>query len=279
MEADSINLFTPQVFDKVITQGKYCSWNRVIILELEIFGFLRAIFTYFITFKDCLFDPSLVEMLEDWFVHGFVYVICGFALSSLFLSAERWIAVCKPKAYERYSASTKLAAGTFITTVFITGITGLSANMYRENQWPLIIVTTASGIMSLIIAIIVWKRAKILWKNKTLSLSHRFQIAETNRTSPIYLSISVNESLCIMAMSVIGFLMLQLDHAEAIVCDHLLVHLVDAFGAWRIIFIDLTLIYYYLMAKKSRKMMLAQMAKEANKSAADYFSELKASWK
>ncbi|KAK6018447.1 hypothetical protein OSTOST_15970, partial [Ostertagia ostertagi] len=129
------------------------------------------------------------------------------------------------------------------------------------------------------IAIIVWNRAKQLWKNRNSSLGQRFQVAETNRTSPIYLSISVNESICIVAMSIIGFLMLRRDNTEVIASDDVLVHLVDTFGAWRIVFINLTLIYYSVVEKRSRKMVMAHMMKNPNESTVDHFTGLKAMWK
>ncbi|RCN38536.1 hypothetical protein ANCCAN_15543 [Ancylostoma caninum] len=129
------------------------------------------------------------------------------------------------------------------------------------------------------IAITVWVRAKHLWKNKSASLGQRFQIAETNRTSPIYLSISVNESICISAMSVMGLLMIGKENTETMGTNYFLVHLLDACGAWRIIFINFTLIYYSYRAKKSRLMVMAHMSKSAHESTVDHFTGLKDMWK
>ncbi|VDP31355.1 unnamed protein product [Heligmosomoides polygyrus] len=109
----------------------------------------------------------------------------------------------------------------------ITVILGFLANENGDNQIPLITVCTAAGFISLIASIAVRKRAMNLWQNRNSSLGQRFQVAEMNRTSPIYLFISVNESLSITAMSVIGFLMLDQDNANAIASDDFLVHLVD----------------------------------------------------
>ncbi|EYC21764.1 hypothetical protein Y032_0018g3518 [Ancylostoma ceylanicum] len=129
------------------------------------------------------------------------------------------------------------------------------------------------------IAITVWVRAKHLWKNKSASLGQRFQIAETNRTSPIYLSISVNESICISAMSVMGLLMIGKENTETMGTNYFLVHLLDACGAWRIIFINFTLIYYSYLAKKTRLLVMAHMSKSAQESTVDHFTGLKDMWK
>uniref|UniRef100_A0A7I5ECT3 DUF2254 domain-containing protein n=1 Tax=Haemonchus contortus TaxID=6289 RepID=A0A7I5ECT3_HAECO len=251
---------------------------RMVLFILIIFGFLRSTFTYCITFVGYIVPPAQEEILRTYFVEAFVFVICGFALASLSLSVERWVAIYKPKIYERYSHKTALAMGTLAAEVIITGITGLLANVYNATQWPLILVTTIFGLVSLIIAIIVWSRAKHLLRNRNSSLGQRFQIAETNRTSPVYLSISLNESISITAMSIVGFLMLQRDNTDVIASDDVLVDLVDALGAWRIIFINLVLIYYSFMTRRSRKLIIAHMARDSNVSTADYFTGLRKMW-
>ncbi|VDM73286.1 unnamed protein product [Strongylus vulgaris] len=133
--------------------------------------------------------------------------------------------------------------------------------------------------LDLQIAITVWVRSKHLWKNKSASLGQRFQIAETNRTSPIYLSISVNETICISAMSVLGLLLIQKDNSETIGTSHLIVYLLDALGAWRIIFINFTLIYYSYLAKKTRQAVMTHLARSPQQSTVDHFAGLRDMWK
>ncbi|KAL6741448.1 hypothetical protein Aduo_014702 [Ancylostoma duodenale] len=252
---------------------------RMVVILLILFGFLRSFAIYSLTANDYITEEVLQTDIREYLLAAFVYAICGFAIASLFLSIERCIAVHKPKQYERYSDKAILPCITLFTTLLSTAILGFWANKNSANQIPLITVTTAAGIISLIIAITVWVRAKHLWKNKSASLGQRFQIAETNRTSPIYLSISVNESICISAMSVMGLLMIGKENTETMGTEYFLVHLLDACGAWRIIFINFTLIYYSYRAKKSRLMVMAHMSKSAQESTVDHFTGLKDMWK
>lgn len=252
---------------------------RMAIFLLLMFGFLRAFFTYCITCSTYLAGPELNEKLQVHFVAAFVYCICGFAIASLFLSVERCFAIYKPKIYERKSDNILIPLIIFMTTVLITVILGFLANENGDNQIPLITVCTAAGFISLIASIAVRKRAMNLWQNRNSSLGQRFQVAEMNRTSPIYLFISVNESLSITAMSVIGFLMLDQDNANAIASDDFLVHLVDLLGAWRIVFINLTIIYYCFVEKKNRLSVRTHFTKSHVDSTADHFTGLKDMWK
>ncbi|EYC21763.1 hypothetical protein Y032_0018g3518 [Ancylostoma ceylanicum] len=301
----------------------------MVVILLILFGFLRSFAIYCLAANDYITERILQEDIREYILAAFVYAICGFAVTSLFLSIERCIAVYKPKQYERYSDKAILPCITLFTTLLFTVILGFWANKNTDNQIPLITVTTAAGIISLIvsfqfsfeevlstfecrvatcdgftsfssrtlnmhqnskpnrlriknhqmIAITVWVRAKHLWKNKSASLGQRFQIAETNRTSPIYLSISVNESICISAMSVMGLLMIGKENTETMGTNYFLVHLLDACGAWRIIFINFTLIYYSYLAKKTRLLVMAHMSKSAQESTVDHFTGLKDMWK
>ncbi|VDL85178.1 unnamed protein product [Nippostrongylus brasiliensis] len=205
------------------------------------FGFARAFFTYCITFTPFITDANTNALLQVHFVAAFVYCICGFAIASLLLSVERFIAITKPKIYERNSDNVAV---------------------------PLLIFAA-------VLATVVWKRAKTLWNNRNSSLGQRFQIAEMTRTSPIYLFISVDEAICITIMSIIGFLMLDRDNTDVIATSDVLVHV----GAWRIIFINLALIYYSFSLKKTRLTVLTHMRKTQHQTTADHFKELKEMWK
>ncbi|RCN41114.1 hypothetical protein ANCCAN_12946 [Ancylostoma caninum] len=251
---------------------------RMAVFLLIAFGFLRALVIYFLTATNYVRDENLRKDIREVVLAAFVYAICGFAVSSLFLSIERCIAVYKPKHYERYSDQVILPATTLATTMSLTAMLGYWANKNRENQIPLITVTTAAGIISLFIAITVWVRAKHLLKSKNASLGQRFQVAESNRTSPIYLSISVNESICICAMSVMGLLIIQKDNTETMGTSNVVVHLLDACGAWRIIFINFTLIYYSFLAKKIRLAAMAHRSKSAQQATIAHFEWLKEMW-
>ncbi|EYC21759.1 hypothetical protein Y032_0018g3516 [Ancylostoma ceylanicum] len=251
---------------------------RMAVLLLIVFGFLRAFVIYFLTANDYIEEENLRTDIRDVLLATFVYAICGFAISSLFLSIERCIAVYKPKRYERYSDQVILPATTLTTTLTLTAILGYWANKNSDNQIPLITVTTAAGIVSLFMAIVVWVRAKHLLKSENASLGLRFQVAESNRTSPIYLSISVNESICICAMSVMGLLMIQKENSETMGTSNVLVYLLDACGAWRIIFINFTLIYYSFLAKKIRLAAMAHRSKSAQQATVAHFDWLKEMW-
>ncbi|KAL6741452.1 hypothetical protein Aduo_014704 [Ancylostoma duodenale] len=248
------------------------------VLLLIVFGLIRAFVIYFLTANDYIKDENLRKDIRDVLLAVFVYAICGFAISSLFLSIERCIAVYKPKSYERYSDRVILPATTLAMKMTLTAILGYWANKNSDNQIPLITVTTAAGIISLFIAITVWVRAKRLLKSKNASLGQRFQVAESNRTSPIYLSISVNESICICAMSVMGLLIIQKDNTETMGTSNVVVYLLDAFGAWRIMFINFTLIYYSFLAKKIRLTFMAHRSKSAQQATVAHFDWLKEMW-
>ncbi|CAJ0590602.1 unnamed protein product [Cylicocyclus nassatus] len=252
---------------------------RMVVILLISFGILRSIAVYLLAASNYVTYEASREDLKSNLVAAFVYAICGFAISSLFLSIERCIAVYKPKNYERNSTAAVLPCITLITTLTLTAVLGFWANKNGENQIPLITVTTAAGFISLIVAITVWIRSKHLWKNRDASLGQRFQIAETNRTSPIYLSISVNESICISAMSVMGLLMVQKENTETMGTSYFLVHLLDACGAWRIILINFTLIYYSYLAKRSRQAVLAHVTRSAQDTTVDHFAGLRDMWK
>ncbi|KAL6741451.1 hypothetical protein Aduo_014704 [Ancylostoma duodenale] len=251
---------------------------RMAVLLLIVFGLIRAFVIYFLTANDYIKDENLRKDIRDVLLAVFVYAICGFAISSLFLSIERCIAVYKPKSYERYSDRVILPATTLAMKMTLTAILGYWANKNSDNQIPLITVTTAAGIISLFIAITVWVRAKRLLKSKNASLGQRFQVAESNRTSPIYLSISVNESICICAMSVMGLLIIQKDNTETMGTSNVVVYLLDAFGAWRIMFINFTLIYYSFLAKKIRLTFMAHRSKSAQQATVAHFDWLKEMW-
>ncbi|KAK6753492.1 hypothetical protein RB195_012841 [Necator americanus] len=251
---------------------------RMVVFLLIMFGLLRSFCVYSLAATNYFIETENGEDVKNIVINAFVFAICGFAISSLFLSIERCIAVYTPKDYERYSSRSSLPCITFLITTVLTTVLGYWANKNNENQIPLITVTTAAGFISLIIAITVWVRSKHLWKNRNASLGQRFQIAETNRTSPIYLSISVNESICISAMSVMGLLIIQKENSETMGTSYFIVHLLDACGAWRIIFINFTLIYYSFLARKSQQVVMAHMSKTAQESTRDHFSGLKEMW-
>ncbi|RCN38539.1 hypothetical protein ANCCAN_15546 [Ancylostoma caninum] len=143
------------------------------VFLLIAFGFLRALVIYFLTATNYVRDENLRKDIREVVLAAFVYAICGFAVSSLFLSIERCIAVYKPKHYERYSDQVILPATTLATTMSLTAMLGYWANKNKDNQIPLITVTTAAGIISLFIAITVWVRAKHLLKSKSASLGQR----------------------------------------------------------------------------------------------------------
>ncbi|WKY13256.1 hypothetical protein Q1695_004237 [Nippostrongylus brasiliensis] len=252
---------------------------RVSIFLLIMFGFARAFFTYCITFTPFITDANTNALLQVHFVAAFVYCICGFAIASLLLSVERFIAITKPKIYERNSDNVAVPLLIFAAVIAVTFGVGYMANVYSNNQIPLITVCTVAGFLSLILATVVWKRAKTLWNNRNSSLGQRFQIAEMTRTSPIYLFISVDEAICITIMSIIGFLMLDRDNTDVIATSDVLVHVIDVVGAWRIIFINLALIYYSFSLKKTRLTVLTHMTKTQHQTTADHFKELKEMWK
>lgn len=116
------------------------------MILLIVFGFLRSIGIYLLTANEYIKDENLRKVcrvslqpiislarnsfnsnsqiqllafqdIRDVLLGAFVYAICGFAISSLFLSIERCIAVYKPKQYERYSDKVILPAVTLATTV------------------------------------------------------------------------------------------------------------------------------------------------------------------
>ncbi|VDK57500.1 unnamed protein product [Cylicostephanus goldi] len=125
---------------------------RMVVILLISFGILRSIAVYLLAASNYVADEATREDLKSNLVAAFVYAICGFAISSLFLSIERCIAVYKPKQYERNSTAAVLPCTTLVTTLILTFVLGFWANKNGENQIPLITVTTAAGFISLIVS-------------------------------------------------------------------------------------------------------------------------------
>ncbi|RCN38535.1 hypothetical protein ANCCAN_15542 [Ancylostoma caninum] len=137
---------------------------RMVVILLILFGFLRSFAIYFLSANDYITEEFLQTNIREYLLAAFVYAICGFAIASLFLSIERCIAVYKPKQYERYSDKAILPCITLFTTLLLTAILGFWANKNTDNQIPLITVTTAAGIISLIVSFCLFALLKKSWR-------------------------------------------------------------------------------------------------------------------
>ncbi|ETN82295.1 hypothetical protein NECAME_02032 [Necator americanus] len=125
---------------------------RMVVFLLIMFGLLRSFCVYSLAATNYFIETENGEDVKNIVINAFVFAICGFAISSLFLSIERCIAVYTPKDYERYSSRSSLPCITFLITTVLTTVLGYWANKNNENQIPLITVTTAAGFISLIVS-------------------------------------------------------------------------------------------------------------------------------
>uniref|UniRef100_A0A1I7XUI0 Transmembrane protein n=1 Tax=Heterorhabditis bacteriophora TaxID=37862 RepID=A0A1I7XUI0_HETBA len=130
---------------------------------------------------------------------------------------------------------------------------------HRTNNQVVLNVKRAKARLPALIPAPIYSHHDIY--HSVMTTHRRFQAEENNKTTPLYLSLSLNELASGLIMFVFVYLMQQNGDKFAFETKNLPADMVDLIGSYRILFINVAVTYYWFKDKRTRKKLKSRPPK------------------
>ncbi|CAD6195632.1 unnamed protein product [Caenorhabditis auriculariae] len=254
---------------------------RTILIIITISGNVISIMSY----VQCYFmyvDRTVLQDPSDAISIMLYISTFTFVFANLCLTLERLLAVQFVAHYEKYSAYNSAAAVTAFATVVPAVISGAVVCFLQTDVLPVCILLLGCSTVSAVISLVLRYKTR---SNKVVSMDYslrkKFQWEENQRTTPLYLYISLNEIFSAILIAVVIYLY-KTDYNNILFTSKFDDHLADALdviSAYRTLFTHLAVIYYSKVQRTARKRKQMTELSSAHLATEKYFESINEMWK